>query len=160
MKTCGRTPRKGPTMRGMFQSSCSALMNIGALDYGHPRKLKMPPGFQQKVEAGAVGLVAGGVFGPAAEGGGSIVANQNNGAVALRRVICFRNAKEIGDYIGEHERAIPKLVIDEGLPAWKRRGDGAWRALDWHCDMWLLQQAAKYTPQAGADAARETSVNS
>ena len=78
-----------------------------------------------------------------------------NDAIAYRRVICFRNAKEIADYLGEHERAIPKLVIEEGLPAWKRKGEGAWRALDWHCDVWLLGQAAKYKPQAGADAQRD-----
>lgn len=91
------------------------------------------------------------------------MADQMSGAVAHRRVVCFKSAEEIGSYIGEDARSIPKLVIEEGLPAWKRRGVGAWRALDWHCDVWLLQQAAKWTPQAGADAVNDdvlSAVNS
>lgn len=88
-------------------------------------------------------------------------ANGNgNGVVPLRRVVCLRSAKEIGDYIGEHERAVPRLVLDEGLPAWKRKGEGAWRAIDWHCDLWLLGQATKYAPNSLADALSETRVNS
>lgn len=78
-----------------------------------------------------------------------------NENVAFRRVICFKNAEEIGTYIGETARSIPRLVIDERLPAWKRNGDGAWRAIDWHLDMWMLAQAAKYKPAANVDAVRD-----
>lgn len=70
-----------------------------------------------------------------------------------RRVVCFRNACEIGEYIGEDPKRINQLVIEEGLPAWKRNGMGPWRALNLDLDNWLCQQRTKYLPRSRQDAA-------
>ena len=69
-----------------------------------------------------------------------------------QRVRCFRNADEIGAYIGEPARNIGRLVIDEDLPAWKRGGSGAWRAINTHLDWWMEVQARKYLPKKFQDA--------
>lgn len=70
-------------------------------------------------------------------------------------VRCFRNAEEIARYIGESPRNIAKLVIDEGLPAWKRNGKGSWRATDFDLDYWLCSQREKYLPEKIKDAQEE-----
>jgi hypothetical protein len=68
------------------------------------------------------------------------------------RVVCFKNAEEIGKYIGESKNSITQLVLEEGLPAWKRNGCGPWRALNVDLDIWLLQQRKKYLPRSAIDA--------
>ena len=68
------------------------------------------------------------------------------------RVKCFRNAEEIGEYIGENPKYINQLVLEENLPAWKRRGCGPWRALDIDLDQWLVGQRQKYMPTRKNDA--------
>ena len=69
-----------------------------------------------------------------------------------RKVRCFKNAEEIGEYIGESPKSIGQLVAEEGLPAWKRKGCGAWRALDIDLDDWLVRQSEKYLKQSKPDA--------
>ena len=68
------------------------------------------------------------------------------------KVRCFRNSEEIGEYIGESSRIISKLVLDENLPAWKRKSSGPWRALDVDLDLWLIGQRKKYLPRRMDDA--------
>ena len=72
--------------------------------------------------------------------------------VLQRRVRCLKSAEEIADYIGESSKMINQLVLDEGLPAWKRNGSGPWRALDIDCDAWLIRQREKYGPNQLNDA--------
>jgi hypothetical protein len=74
-----------------------------------------------------------------------------------RRVVCFKNACEIGEYIGENPKYINQLVLEEGLPAWKRNGTGPWRALNLDLDNWLMQQRTKYLPRSRQDAAFQIS---
>ena len=62
----------------------------------------------------------------------------------LKNVICFKNAEEIANYIGESKNSITQLVHEEGLPAWKRHGTGPWRALNIDLDKWLVNQRDKY----------------
>lgn len=69
-----------------------------------------------------------------------------------RGVQCFRNADEIGEYIGESGRVVPRLVLEENLPAWKRNGTGPWRAIDLDLDAWMVQQSRKYRPRSVNDA--------
>jgi len=70
----------------------------------------------------------------------------------FKRVVCFKNAEEIGEYIGESRNSITQLVIDDGLPAWKRNGCGPWRALNVDLDQWLIGQRSKYMPRSKQDA--------
>lgn len=69
-----------------------------------------------------------------------------------RKIQCFRNAEEIGKYIGENPKYINQLVVDENLPAWRRNGCGPWRALDVDLDQWLVGQRSKYLRQSKHDA--------
>ena len=73
-----------------------------------------------------------------------------------RRVRCFKNAEEIAEYIGENGRQIGRLVLEEDLPAWKRSGGGAWRAIDLDLDGWMLRQSRKYRPSARKDAEKDS----
>lgn len=68
---------------------------------------------------------------------------------------CFRNSEEIAEYIGESPRNIARLVLNEGLPAWKRKGKGAWRATDFDLDWWLCMQREKYLEEKKKDAQAE-----
>ena len=61
-----------------------------------------------------------------------------------KNVICFKNAEEIANYIGESKNSITQLVAEEDLPAWKRHGAGPWRALNIDLDRWLVSQRDKY----------------
>lgn len=70
----------------------------------------------------------------------------------FKRVVCFKNAEEIGEYIGESRNNITQLVIEDGLPAWKRNGCGPWRALNVDLDQWLIGQRSKYMPRSKQDA--------
>ena len=67
-------------------------------------------------------------------------------------IVCFKNAEEIGKYIGESKNSITQLVLEEGLPAWKRNGCGAWRALNIDLDKWLVTQRNKYLSRSIEDA--------
>ena len=67
------------------------------------------------------------------------------------RVICFKNAEQICEYIGEDYRKINQLVLEESLPAWKRNGCGPWRALNIDLDQWMVAQRSKYLPQPKED---------
>ena len=59
-------------------------------------------------------------------------------------VACFKGAEEICGYVREEPRDIAKLVIEEGLPAWRRGDNGTWRALNIDLDKWLQKQRSKY----------------
>lgn len=50
-------------------------------------------------------------------------------------------AKSIAQTIGEGRNDIPRLVAQEGLPAWKKRG--TWRALPEDLTEWLRKQREK-----------------
>jgi hypothetical protein len=69
-----------------------------------------------------------------------------------KNVVCFKKAEEIGKYIGESKNSVTQLVLEEGLPAWKRNGCGPWRALNVDLDMWLVGQRKKYLPRSVVDA--------
>lgn len=60
------------------------------------------------------------------------------------KIIVYRGAKEICSVVGEDFRAINKLVENEGLPAWRRRADGVWRALPDDLEKWITNQRNKY----------------
>lgn len=80
---------------------------------------------------------------------------QEIGGVNGRRIRCLRTTEEIAEYIGEGARAIGKLVLDEGLPAWKRNGCGPWRAIDIDLDNWMWTQRQKYFGRRMLDAQNE-----
>jgi hypothetical protein len=61
-----------------------------------------------------------------------------------KNVICFKNAEEIANYIGESKNSITQLVAEEDLPAWKRHGTGPWRALNIDIDKWLVDRRNKF----------------
>ena len=61
-----------------------------------------------------------------------------------KRVVCFKSAEEIAEYIAEDPNKINQLVENENLPAWKRKGIGPWWALDIDLDKWLVEQRDKY----------------
>ena len=61
-----------------------------------------------------------------------------------RNIVCFKSAEEIAQYVGEDPKRINHLVADEGMPAWKRKGIGPWRALNIDLDKWLVAQRDKY----------------
>ena len=67
-----------------------------------------------------------------------------------KEIIVFRGAKEICAVIGEDYRAINRLVSDEGLPAWRRRSEGIWRALPDDLEKWVTRQRDKYITEPGA----------
>lgn len=54
--------------------------------------------------------------------------------------ICLRGAKAICEAVGENPKEIVRLVEVKGLPAWKREGKGAWRALPEDLQSWLRMQ--------------------
>ena len=55
-------------------------------------------------------------------------------------LICIRGAKDICAAIGENPKEMLKLVEEQSLPAWRRDGRGAWRALPEDLRIWLAEQ--------------------
>lgn len=55
-------------------------------------------------------------------------------------IICLKGAKQICQAIGENHKEIMHLVVEEGLPAWKRGGRGGWRALPDDLRDWVRKQ--------------------
>ncbi len=53
----------------------------------------------------------------------------------------IKTRKAIARYVGEYEEEIPTLVKDKGLPAWRTRPNGIWKALQTDLDAWLMQRA-------------------
>jgi hypothetical protein len=51
--------------------------------------------------------------------------------------------RAIADFVGENERRISQLVLDEQLPAWKP-DRGPWRAMRSSLLAWLKTQEAKH----------------
>lgn len=69
-----------------------------------------------------------------------------------KEITCYKNAEEIAKYIGESKSSITQLVLEEGLPAWKRNGCGPWRALNIDLDQWIVDQRNKYLSRSIKDA--------
>ncbi|MDY0306363.1 MAG: DNA-binding protein [Desulfovibrio aminophilus] len=59
-------------------------------------------------------------------------------------MLCVCGSKAIGAVIGESPREVGRLVAEQGLPAWKREGRGAWRALPSDLELWLQGQRDRY----------------
>ena len=57
---------------------------------------------------------------------------------------CLSTAEVIGEFIKENPDRIKHLVEEEGLPAWRRKPNGAWKAIDIELSAWLLGQSRKY----------------
>ena len=57
---------------------------------------------------------------------------------------CLKGAEEIGEYIKESGKEIPRLVIEEGLPAFRRNNKGPWRSYIPALDAWMEQQIKKH----------------
>ncbi len=57
---------------------------------------------------------------------------------------CLKGAEEIGEYIKVSGKVIPRLVEEEGLPAFRRNNKGPWRSYVPALDVWMEQQIAKH----------------
>lgn len=57
-----------------------------------------------------------------------------------RLLLCLRGAHDICAAVGENPKHILRLVREQGLPAWRRGGKGAWRALPDDLKCWLAAQ--------------------
>lgn len=57
--------------------------------------------------------------------------------------LAIRGAKEIGKAAGVSWKEVPRLVKEQGLPAFKIAGSSAWIALPEDLRKWLRQQADK-----------------
>ena len=61
--------------------------------------------------------------------------------------LLIKGAAAIAREIGENRNTIPKLVEEEGLPAWRRDGQGPWKALPEDLTKWLREQRTKHIPK-------------
>ena len=59
-------------------------------------------------------------------------------------MLIYKGAKEIGRAIGAGRNEVPRLVDQEGLPAWKESDAGPWKALPEDLRAWLVQRRKKY----------------
>ena len=59
-------------------------------------------------------------------------------------VKCLKGAEEIGEYIKESGKEVPRLVAEEGLPAFRRHNKGPWRSFIPALDAWMEQQIVKH----------------
>ncbi|MEF2146188.1 MAG: DNA-binding protein [Desulfovibrionaceae bacterium] len=60
--------------------------------------------------------------------------------------ICIKGAKAICHAVGENPKEIVRLVREDGLPAWKRKDRGAWRALPEDLAEWMRKQRNRHMP--------------
>lgn len=58
--------------------------------------------------------------------------------------LLIKGADAIAKAIGESRQAIPVLVEQEGLPAWRTDGRGPWKARPASLDQWLADQEKKH----------------
>lgn len=58
--------------------------------------------------------------------------------------IVLVGAKEIGAAIGENPKEIKRLVVEEGLPAFRRKSKGTWKAIPEDLRAWVKGQRNKY----------------
>lgn len=73
--------------------------------------------------------------------------------------VCLKGAKAICAAIGENPKEIMALVLEEGLPAWKRGGTGGWRALpddlrEWARGQRDINRARMFGENGGAAISR------
>lgn len=59
-------------------------------------------------------------------------------------VKCLKGAEEIGEYIKQSSKEIPRLVKEEGLPAFRRNNKGPWRSSVAALDDWMERQIDKH----------------
>ena len=59
-------------------------------------------------------------------------------------VKCLKGAEEIGEYIKESGKEIPRLVAEEELPAFRRHNKGPWRSYAPALDAWMERQIEKH----------------
>lgn len=57
--------------------------------------------------------------------------------------LALRGAKEIGRAAGVSWREVPRMVKENGLPAFKIDGKGGWLALAEDLECWLREQRDK-----------------
>lgn len=60
------------------------------------------------------------------------------------KIVCFKGATEICEYVKEDPKQIVILVQEENLPAWKKGETGIWKALNIDLDLWMIYQRNKY----------------
>jgi hypothetical protein len=60
------------------------------------------------------------------------------------KVSFLKGADEICEFIRADPKCINQLVAEEGLPAWKRKGNGLWFALDVDLCAWMISQRNRY----------------
>ena len=67
----------------------------------------------------------------------------------------MKSSEAIAEFIGESPKVINHLVEFEGLPAWKRNGQGPWRALSCDLERWLIYQRNRYLSEERQTVIRE-----
>jgi len=66
--------------------------------------------------------------------------DENRPSEDAKASLCLRGAREICEAVAESPRSILHLVRDEGLPAWRARPGGVWKALPEDLRDWLARQ--------------------
>ena len=64
--------------------------------------------------------------------------------------LCLRGARQICEAVAESPRSILHLVRHEGLPAWRARPGGVWKALPEDLRDWLARQRDKSLAESHA----------
>lgn len=77
-----------------------------------------------------------------------------------RPSLCLRGAREICEAVAESPRSILHLVRDEGLPAWRARPGGVWKALPEDLRDWLASQRDHSLDRVGPAPTRGRPRNS
>lgn len=56
----------------------------------------------------------------------------------------IKTREQICNYIGEHRNDFTDLVENRGLPAWRSKPRGTWKALKESLNTWLMKQEEIY----------------
>lgn len=62
--------------------------------------------------------------------------------------ICVKGARAICEAVGENPKQIVRLVAELVLPAWRRNGNGSWRALPEDLKRWVRAQRNQHLPDS------------